>query len=375
MFTKKKKIILFLTVIIGFLAVAGYFNIIAGSSFGNRKNILVFGVDSHSKDSKTPSRSDSIMLFSFGGGGKPMLISIPRDSRVSIPGRQNLDKINHAHAYGEEELLIATVEDLFKIKVHNYIRINYKAIEELVDALGGIEVDVPIDMKYSDPYDKPPLNIDIKKGLQVLDGKNALHFLRFRKGYANQDLGRINAQQDFAQALISKLASPLTVFKAPKLLGTFYRNVDTDLSKREIIAMGFKVIRMKLDSIERLTLAGTNKSINGISYFIINEGELSKLQAELASVKTSGRIEVLNGNGGVGVATKYADILRAENIVIESIGNHHSMDILESYIEYSPDFKKEAKKIAKILGIDNLYLNDLGNGEADITVIIGKDLE
>ncbi|KAB3533116.1 LCP family protein [Alkaliphilus serpentinus] len=373
MFIKKKKIILILLVVVSFLAIASYFNIVASSGFGEKKHILIFGVDS--SEGKTNSRSDTIMLFSYGGGMKPMLISIPRDARVQIPGRQNLDKINHAHAYGGSELLVESVENLFKIKIDHYIGVNYKAVEEMVDALGGIEVEVPMDMKYSDPYADPPLHIDLKKGLQVLDGKSALHFLRFRKGYTNQDLGRIHAQQDFAKAVIEKVSTPSIIFKAPKLIGTFYSNINTDLSKMEMVGLGFKVMGMKVDDINRLTLAGSNKYINGISYFIINEEALSELQKEISSGKTLGKVEVLNGNGGVGIATKYAEILENKDIVVGTIGNHSNMNIEKSFIEYRSSYKKEAKRIAKILSISNLILLEDEKTEADIRVIIGKDLE
>ena len=249
-----------------------------------RVNVLVFGVDSSSKEESNSSRSDSIMLVTIDAEKeKPTVISIPRDTRVEIPGRKNLDKINHAHAYGGPELLVETVEGLFDININYYVRINYNAVIEVVDALGGVEIDVPVNMKYSDPYATPPLNINIKKGLQVLNGEQSVQFMRFRKGYANQDLGRIQAQQQFVQALLDKVISPSTILKVPELIDIAYKNVDTNIPKNKMVSLGVTASSIDTENLNKITLEGTPKTINGISYYVVEEELIDELKINYLS--------------------------------------------------------------------------------------------
>lgn len=348
--------------------------------FGNKKqriNILVFGIDAKSPEEVGKRRSDSIMILSVDGTGKnPVLLSIPRDTRVDIPGRKSPDKINHAHAYGGPELLIKTVEKLMNIKIDYYVRINYYAVEEVVDALGGVEVDVPMNMKYSDPYDDPPLHIDIKKGLQVLDGKNAVHFLRFRKGYANQDLGRIEAQQQFVQALKEKVLSPGVIPKIPQLIEIFFRNVDTNITKSRMLTLGTKLAGLNNEEMIKLTLGGSPKNIGGVSYYVADETELNNIRNTylVGQVEKSYELVILNGCGVSGIASKYQGILEQENIKVAGVSNYSSNDVEISFIQYTKGYEKQAKKIGSILKIKELKeVETLEN--ADISVVIGSDLK
>ena len=157
---------------------------------------LLLGIDTKdlSKDSK--ERSDTMMLCKIDRStGGISILSIPRDTKAFIRGRKNEERINHAHAYGGPELSVKAVKDLLGIDLDYYVRVDYKIVKEYVDLIGCVEVDVPQDMHYEDPTADPPLYIDLKKGKQVLDGDKSLQFLRFRKGYKDQDIGRIRAQQ------------------------------------------------------------------------------------------------------------------------------------------------------------------------------------
>ncbi|AOY76871.1 LCP family protein [Clostridium formicaceticum] len=370
---RRKRPMGFILVIVIALAVGAFF--INSSRSSHRTNILVFGVDALESQKSQATRADTIMLFSTDGKN-PVLISIPRDTRVNISGRRSPEKINHAHAYGGAELLVNTVEEFLDIPIHYYARINYKAVEELVEALGGITVDVPIDMKYSDPYDDPPLYIDIKKGPQTLKGKDALHFLRFRSGYANQDLGRIEAQQRFVHALMDKVMSPMIIFKVPTLTKTFYNNVDTDIPKAKIFSLGVQSLRAKIDEITKLTLPGTPAMVNGTSYYIVKEQDILTIKENYLTTqsKLDSVIEVLNGCGVSGVAATFAKKLEDEKISVASIGNYDANDVVESFIIYRIGHKKEAKKLSKTLGIKKLIEAEKEIETVDIRIIIGKDL-
>ncbi|SDK57429.1 LCP family protein [Natronincola ferrireducens] len=382
---RKKKPRSFITIITLVIIIISIFTITTTvdsfsllSKSNKRINILIFGIDATQSSQSKGTRSDTIMLLNMGVSGKdPILISIPRDTRVEIPGRKYPEKINHAHAYGGIELLIDTVEGFLDIPIHYYARINYKAVEELVNALGGIEIDVPMDMKYTDAFDNPPLQIDIKKGLQTLNGRDSLHFLRFRSGYANQDLGRIDAQQQFANAIIKKVKSPTIIFKAPKLTTIFYSNIDTNIPKTRMLYLGIGSILGTQQELTKMTLPGSPAMIKGVSYYVADDKELQHMKENYLtprkSVETS-KIEVLNGCGINGVATKFAASLEASDLHVSSIGNYERKDVLQSFIEHSPQSKKAAKKIAKILNIKELIEAEGKYEDIDIKIVIGKDL-
>ena len=388
---KKKRSIIPIIILIVLLVMAGSFvnRLLADESeiddqsfFGkdknSRLNILVFGIDATSKEAAKNTRSDSIMLLSVDANGKnPVLISIPRDTRVEIPGRKNMDKINHSHSYGGPNLLVATVEKLFGIKVNHYVRINYRSVEQVVDALGGIEIDVPMDMKYNDPYDKPPLHINIKKGLQTLNGRDSVHFLRFRKGYANQDLGRIEAQQTFVKAVVDKLISPSTLIKIPQLIDIFHNNVDTNISKAKMLSYGTKALRIKSEDIIKLTLPGKPSTIGGVSYYVANQDELNSIKKEYLSNRSDVicNVEVLNGIGVSGTANKFAKVLDAVDIKVTSKGNYEGGKVEKSYVEYIDGYKDQAQEVAALLKINKIIKVKTMREEIHISVVIGEDLK
>ncbi len=349
-----------------------------GKDKSSRLHILVFGIDASSKEKADNTRSDSIMLVSVDSNGKnPVLLSIPRDTRVEMPGRKNPDKINHAHAFGGPSLLVETVEKLFNIKINHYVRINYRSVEEVVDALGGIEIDVPMNMKYYDPYDTPPLNINLKKGLQTLNGKDAVHFLRFRKGYANQDLGRIEAQQQFVKATMDKLISPATLIKIPQLIDIFLDNVDTNIAKSKMLSYSTMALKINTEDIVRLTLPGKPSTISGISYYIADQEELSIIRNDylLNKPQVVYNVEVLNGAGISGLASKYGGMLEEKGIKVVNKGNYDGDKVEKSYIEYVDGFKDQAQEISVLLKINKIVKVQELQENLHIRAVLGVDLK
>lgn len=245
-------------------------------------NVLLLGVDSLDQDKTKKSRTDTIMLLSFDKKeNKATLISIPRDSMVKIRGRSGFDKVNHAHAYGGVELSIKTIKDLLGVPINHYVKVDYKALFKTVDDLGGVEIDVPRNMKYDDPYADPPLHINLKKGRQVLNGQKSMEFLRFRKGYSNQDIGRIDAQQNFLKALIKKALSPSSVTKVPDYITTMHMYVDTDMKITDMIDLALSAKDINPDEIEKITLKGRAKMINNVSYYDLDKEYIESLQEKL----------------------------------------------------------------------------------------------
>lgn len=150
-------------------------------------------------------RTDSIMLVHVpSGAGKSVIISIPRDSYVPIPGHRS-NKVNAAYAIGGPQLLVETMEQVTNIRIDGYLEIGFGGFASVVDSLGGVDICVPFDM------DDEKAHINLKKGCQTLDGKNALGFVRARYTDPRGDIGRAERQRQFLAAIMKGAATPSTV--------------------------------------------------------------------------------------------------------------------------------------------------------------------
>lgn len=239
-------------------------------------HILLFGIDKTATTDMTeegnPTRSDVVMLVTIDPVTKrAQLLSLPRDTYVSIRGHQGKTKLGHAYAYGGEKLAEETVEDFLDVKIDYYATVDYKAVERLVDAVGGIEVDIPFDYSYEDTYVVPNLHIDFKKGKQKLDGANAVRYLRIRKIYEDQDIDRIQVQQRFMMQLFDKLKRPMMILKIPELIDIALDNIETNLSYGQIAYLAKMGLDMDRENIQTDTLVGDNKRIGSIDYYIVNQ--------------------------------------------------------------------------------------------------------
>lgn len=226
---KRKFIKAFLISLICFvLAYTGFGYFVLNNGIGNSKEknrtsdkneilFLLLGIDAHDLTEEKGARTDTMMLVKVNTSEEKVdILSIPRDTRIYIPGQESMGKINSAHAHGGSELAVKTVSELLGLDLDYYVKLDYKIVEESVDEIGGVEVEVPQDMYYEDLAAEPPLVIDLKAGTQILDGQKSLQFLRFRKGYKDADLGRIKAQQQFVKAFIEQALKPKNLLKLPK---------------------------------------------------------------------------------------------------------------------------------------------------------------
>lgn len=203
--------------------------------------VLLVGLDDSGK------RTDTIMMLTLDTDEKAVrIMSVPRDL-MSTSKFGNVIKINAAYAQGIEETA-AEVAAVLGYTPNRYVVVDYDAFERLIDTLGGIEVDVFMDMEYDD-Y-SGDLHIDIKEGLQTLDGETALQYVRFRSGYAAADIKRIEIQQEFFSAVLAKLASPETILKVPELVALFRDCVETDFSAGELIWLALQYYDMDPDDIQ-----------------------------------------------------------------------------------------------------------------------------
>lgn len=221
--------------------------------------ILLMGCD-HRKNEET-GRSDTLMVAFIDLDKKLIrLLSIPRDSYVEVPGHGNT-KINHAYAYGGVELTTATLVENFGIVPNYYVNVDFQAFRDVIDAVGGVTIDVP--KKLYNPVE----TIDLDPGLQHLDGKQALQFVRFRD--EEGDEGRVHRQQQFMVALKDQLTSAGTMLQIPDLSRAITDNVVTDIPGATLLkllmTLGTEV------TLETYQPAGEGAYMDGVSYYFIYE--------------------------------------------------------------------------------------------------------
>lgn len=296
---KKKFVIAFLTSILGFAVLYStvlsslFFDkpVVASNDSPEEEEIseeeieeindsilfLLMGVDSDDVHQERGIRTDTMMLTNIDlETGEVNILSLPRDTRVDVRGRK--DKLNHAHSYGGVDLAMDTVRDFLDIDVRNYVKMDYKAVKEVVEAIGGVEIDVHRRMYYTDSSAKPPLKIDLQPGVQVLDGNEALQFLRWRQnadgtGYAEGDIGRIQAQQNFVKELIKQSLKPKNIIQLPSFINTYWDYVDTNLSLSQMARAALAAGKIDTNKVTTATIPGHGERIDGLDYWIYDEEE------------------------------------------------------------------------------------------------------
>lgn len=235
----------------------------------NKINILLMGVDQRKNE---PSRSDTIILASVDLKTQEVhLLSIPRDTRVAIPNH-GVQKINHAHALGGPALLIKTVENFLGLPVNYYVETNFAGFKNCIDLLGGVTINVEKRMYY--PWEE----IDLRPGVQKLNGHDALAYVRFRSDQQG-DIGRIQRQQKFFQALAKEALSLKAVWKAPWLIGELKKNVQTNMPTKEMLRVAFALKGMDQSRLQAHTLPGDPATIDGLSYWVPRAGEVKQMVA------------------------------------------------------------------------------------------------
>ena len=242
----------------------------------DKSTIMIMGVDEREDD---VGRSDTLMIATVDPKkDQAALLSIPRDTRVKINGH-GWDKINAAYAYGGEKLTQRTVEDFLGVNMDHYIIINTHAFQKIIDAIGGIDIDVEKRMYYEDPWDDDGgLVIDLRPGKQHMDGKTAVTYVRFRD--EEGDIGRIKRQQKFMKACMDKITSPAIIPKLPSVIKEVLGSVKTDLSMRQLLEFAGTLKESQKNGLKTDMVPGRPLYISGVSYWI---PDVEKLRTTLAS--------------------------------------------------------------------------------------------
>ena len=249
----------------------------------DKTTIMIMGVDERDDD---VGRSDTLMVATLDPKkDQAALMSIPRDTRVKIKGH-GWDKINAAYAYGSakggpeagEKLTQRTVEDFLGVNMDHYVIINIQAFQKIIDAIGGIDIDVEKRMYYEDPWDDDGgLLIDLQPGMQHMDGKTAVTYVRYRD--EEGDIGRIKRQQKFMKACMDKVTSPAIIPKLPAVSKEVMSSVKTDLSFRQMLEFAGTLKESQQNGLKTEMVPGKPLYIDGVSYWI---PDLQKLRTTLA---------------------------------------------------------------------------------------------
>jgi LCP family protein required for cell wall assembly len=255
-----------------------------------RVNVLILG--------QNQDLTDTIMLASFDTELKRVdLVSVPRDTYYERPEMkgaawQKINSVYKSYIYksskedleadketGAVAMAQAVSDVLGGVPIHFYEIYDDDDIKKIVDAMGGIEIDVPFDMKYTDK--KQDLYINLKKGKQVLDGDQAVQFLRYRKGYKTGDLGRVEAQQDFMKEAFKQSIG----IGFPKVARTVMKNVESNLATKMAVRIGSEAVGMSTKDMKTYMTPGEAKMMNGASYYFVDAAKARKMMDKIYSMK------------------------------------------------------------------------------------------
>lgn len=243
----------------------------------SRINIIAFGLNE--------MLADTMMLFSYDPEANRIdVLSIPRDTYHYIEGYDDPAYKKMNAVYGFSEIggvngMKHFISEFLGVPVHYYLRVDFKAVEAVVNTLGGYAVTVPYDMVYDDLYDTPPLHINLKKGYQVLNGADTVKYLRFRKNNSGTimegDVQRIPRQQHFVNSMINQAVSS----KLPSVINTIIGGnyVKTDMTIEEALGLAIKAATLKSEDVKFYTVEGEAKLIRGASYWIHDPAKLETM--------------------------------------------------------------------------------------------------
>jgi LCP family protein required for cell wall assembly len=331
--------------------------------------------------------TDFIMLAQYDPNTRDVdLLSVPRDTKYSGA------KINAQYGGKHPEKTVTAVESITGVKVDYYVVFDTKILRNVVDEIGGVTVDVKINMNYDDPAQD--LYIHLKKGTQTLTGKQAEQFVRFRKnndgtGYVNGDVGRIEAQQQFIKAAFEQVLKPQNIAKIGKLVNIVIDGTKTNVTFEDAKKYFDDIATFRTDRIEMATLPGYGAYEDGISYFFHDEKKTEELiktmflnkggeseTVETNQVESSDgkvRIEVLNASSNADFLIKVTEKLNEKGYFVAKTGNYSSTKTESSrIIRYSDD--DSGAEIKELLGISKLE-DEKKDSNVDFTIIIGTNYE
>ena len=402
---------------------SGMLATVVGHDENTKKNlseikVLILGVSTDLDSQLT----DTIMVASYNPNTqKANLLSIPRDSYTGKNTAKATASLKINALYNIEktpEKTLKAVNEITGLDIKYYVIVKTEALIQLVDAIGGVEFNVPIDMKYDDPTQD--LHIDLKAGTQKLDGEKAEQVLRFRHSnpdkngvmstypseYGNDDFGRMRTQRDFISALLKQTLKPGNIFKLGEILEIAHKNVETNLELSYIKDYIPYAVEFNTDNLQTATLPGTTpdmKDTNNVSIFVINK----KLSTELIqsmfyvdyteetenntitnSLNTTSnsisstttvkddelKIELINGSGNTSKLEEAKTKLEEAGFTVKKTGK--TSTISKTVITNKKNATDEQlKNIKQVLNAGSISTNKQASSQVDITIVIGEDFK
>ena len=404
---------------------SGMLATVVGHDENTKKNlseikVLILGVSTDLDSELT----DTIMVASYNPNTqKANLLSIPRDSYTGKNTAKATASLKINALYNIEkthEKTLKAVNEITGLDIKYYVIVKTEALIQLVDAIGGVEFNVPIDMKYDDPTQD--LHIDLKAGTQKLDGEKAEQVLRFRHSnpdkitgqmstypseYGNDDFGRMRTQRDFISALLKQTLKPGNIFKLGEILEIAHKNVETNLELSYIKDYIPYAVEFNTDNLQTATLPGTTpdmKDTNNVSIFVINK----KLSTELIqsmfyidsteetedntitnNINTSSnsisstttvkddelKIELINGSGNTSKLEEAKTKLEEAGFKVNKTGKQQKT-ISKTLITNKKNVTEEQlKNMKKALSAGSISTNKQASSQVDVTIVIGEDFE
>ena len=354
-------------------------------------NILVMGIDQvpdadENSDDIFTGRTDTLLLVRVNPeDGSVNVLSVPRDTRVQIPG-YGMDKINQANVEGGPELVAQTIGyNLGNIQIDRYVRVSTGAFREIVDLVGGIEVNVPKRMEYTDHTQK--LYIDLYPGWQTLNGDQAEQFARFRKD-ANGDIGRVQRQQILLKALRERLTNPTVIPKLPQVIRVVQRHLDTNLTIEEMLALANFALELDSADLNMVMLPGRfSGSTEYVASYWLPDWEASApiiqnffqtdsvamFADNKATYVSDLRIAVQNASGEANVASQVASHLRDSGFTnVYIVADWPDTARTTEVIAQRGDLESAAV-LESVLGTGEVVAESTGDLGSDLTIRVGQD--
>ena len=353
-------------------------------------NLLVLGID-RVLDSSPGSldgfngRSDTILLLRFDPTNNSVkMLSIPRDSRVNIPG-VGYTKVNDANVHGGAGLTARVLsKTLNDVPIDRYIRVTTDAFTELVDLVGGVEVFVPYPMQYEDKTQN--LKIDLEAGRQILTGEQAEQFARFRKDNYG-DIGRVQRQQILLKALRQRITSPTIIPRIPQAMGLLEKHIDTNLTWEEMLALVNLGRQIERDQVQMVMLPGRFSQadeFDNLSYWVVSQtgrdqvmqqyfGITPQWQSARRRSPNRVRIALQNATDDPGLVNQVREYLVKQNIKnVYIIGDAPQLLRETEIIVQKGDFEA-ANYLQTALGIGRVEASSTGDLDSQLTLRIGLD--
>jgi LCP family protein required for cell wall assembly len=333
---------------------------------------------------------------------KVQMISIPRDTRVTIPGRR-LDKINAAPSWGGPKLAIQTVKQFTGLPISYYLSVDFNGFKQVVDSIGGVWFDIKERIHDPDAPAWSRKNAVVEKGYQKLDGFHALVFVRSRHQFADGDFSRVKNQQAFLKALAQQALAFKNVFSAPAIIAAVSDNLDTNMTTTDLVTLVQQFKGLKDGDIDSATMPGTNAYIDGVSYVLPNDAKFKAMIARMRegqpldptkSTETSATatvgtaagavatplkrsqvtLTVRNGAGVSGLAQTGADVFKNAGFVVTETGNMNQFVYSRSLVVFPKGKEAQAALVRETLGYgDVVPAAGMYAFKSDILVVIGKD--